>query len=128
MKRFSTIALFAAIACCAAAAQAGTLKSADIPPITNGGTGFIGVTQSFGMPAQPFNVRWNATATTPIPLQAGEASTFVQGQPNANPDAPGVNPAAAAGDHVTGNLRTMGNAGSMSDFPPGAHPQWGTPD
>lgn len=126
MKRFSNLMLCATLACCAAAAQASTLKAADVPRITNGGTGFIGVTESAGMPAQPVAVRLGASGTSAIPVRAGEASTIVKGQPNVDPNTP----MGMSGDHIKFDARAMGNSagGFMADFPANAHPGWGTPD
>ena len=137
MARFSNLMLSATLACCAAAAQAGSaIKSADLPAITNGGTGFIGVTESAGMPGQRYDVRWSASDTSSIPLQAGEASTLVKGRPNVDPNAPGMgtNRMGAAGTVGTptyGELRTMGGSPvgtGVAGAPVGAHPSWGTPD
>src|SRR6185369_2618638 len=83
MTRFSLLTLSATLACCAAAAQAGTRFTAADARITNGGTGFVGLTESAGMARQPVHVRWSAD-TSPI-LPAGEASTFVKGRPNVDP-------------------------------------------
>jgi hypothetical protein len=128
MKRSIHLMLSATLACCAAAAQAGTsLKAADLPRISNGGTGFIGVTESVGMKRPPADVQWSASGSSAIPLRAGEATTFVNGRPNDNPNAPAAG--AMAGDHMQGQLRVMGGSGgTMSDFPAHAHRSWGTPD
>jgi len=128
MKRSNHLLLSAVLACCAAAAQAGTsLKAADLPRISNGSTGFIGVTESVGMKRPPVDVQWSASGSSAIPLRAGEATTVVNGRPNENPDAPA--PGAMAGDRLQGQLRTMGSSGGhMSDFPANAHRGWGTPD
>lgn len=127
MKRFPNLILCAALACGAAAAQAGThVRAADLPRISNGGTGFIGVTDSAGMTQRPVTARWNA-ATSAIPLRAGEASTMVDGRPNANPEAPLTH--GMAGQPMQHSLRSMGgSSGAMTDRPAGAHPGWGTPD
>jgi hypothetical protein len=127
MKRFSNLMLGATLACCAAAAQAATtLKAADLPRITNGGTGFIGVTESDGMPPQPVDVRLSASGTSAIPLRAGEATTIVKGQPNVDPNAP----MGMTGNHMKFDARAMGMNGgaTMAEFPANAHPGWGTPD
>lgn len=131
MKRFPHLILCATLACCAAAAQAGiTFKAAELPRISNGGTGFVGVTESAGMPRQPVRVQWTASSTSAVPTHAGEASTFVDGRPNAEPNAPmGADAMAATGDRMHGELRAMGSGGgAMSDFPAGSHRGWGTPD
>lgn len=126
MNRFPNLMLCATLACGAAAAQAGTsLKAADLPRITNGGTGFVGVTESAGMPRQPVRVQWTASSTSSVPTRAGEASTFVDGRPNLDPNTP---MGMAAGDRLQGELRTMGSGAAMADAPAGARPAWGTPD
>lgn len=129
MKRFSNLILCAALACGAVAAQAGThVRAADLPRISNGGTGFIGVTDPAGMPHRPVTAQWNA-GTTSIPLRAGEASTMVDGRPNANPDAPMAGARGMADAPMQHALRTMGSSGAaMADRPAGAHRGWGTPD
>jgi len=91
--------------------------------ITNGGTGFIGVTASAGMPREAFVARAPSGATTSVPSQAGEASTFVQGQPNRDPAATGNGPSSS----------TMGAAPSSMAAPAtqatrAPHRLWGTPD
>jgi hypothetical protein len=129
MTRFSNLMLSATLACCAASAQAGTTFSAADARITNGGTGFIGVTESAGRPAQ--HARWNADSSSI--LRGGEASTFVNGRPNEDPYAPGMGayPMGAARAPMTGELRTMGGSRvdrGVAGAPEGAHPAWGTPD
>jgi len=131
MTRFSNLTLSATLACCAAAAQAGTAFNAADARITNGGTGFIGLTESTGMPAQPVHARWSADSSSILP--AGEASTFVKGRPNEDPYAPGMGtyPMDAARAPMTGELRTMGGSRvdtGVAGAPAGAHPAWGTPD
>ena len=127
MKRSTHLMLSASLACCAAAVQAGTtIKAADLPRISNGSTGFIGVTESVGMKRPPADVQWSASGSSAIPLRAGEATTFVHGRPNENPDVPA---GGMAGDRMQGQLRVMGSGGgTMSDFPANAHRGWGTPD
>jgi hypothetical protein len=79
------------------------------------------------MKRPPGAVHSSASGSSAIPLRAGEATTFVHGRPNENPDAPVSG--SMAGDHMQGALRTMGSSGgTMSDFPVGAHRGWGTPD
>ena len=108
---------------CAAAflafgANAGSTASmTDGSRITNGGTGFIGVTQSAGQPrmAQHF-----------ASMRAGEATTMVNGQPNVNTEAP------ARGSAVQPTTtRAMGNSAGMKVDARAAaarNPSWGTPD
>lgn len=130
MKRFPNLILCATLACGAAAAHAGTqVRAADLPRISNGGTGFSGVTESVGMAAhRPVTAQWNAN-TTSIPLRAGEATTMVNGRPNANPDAPMAHGGGTAGERMQPALRAMGGSGgAMADRPAGAHRGWGTPD
>ncbi len=89
----------------------------DSSRITNGGTGFIGVTESAGQPrmAQQF-----------ASMRAGEATTMVNGQPNVNTEAPAwgsaMQPSAT---------RSMGASGGMTLDPRAVaarNPSWGTPD
>jgi hypothetical protein len=98
-------------------AQAGTM--ADEARITNGGTGFMGVTQSVGQP-RPMGRVYGA-------MPAGEASTMVNGQPNVDPNAP-----LAGSARMTYEQRTMGAAGAMPSYSTGPaaarNPSWGTPD
>jgi hypothetical protein len=131
MTRFSSLMLSATLACCAAAAQAGTTSAPADARITNGGTGFIGLTESAGMPRQPFQVRW-AADTSPI-VPAGEASTLVKGRPNVDPFAPGMGTYQMDAAHppMTPELRTLGNSRvvmGVAGAPAGAHQAWGTPD
>lgn len=129
MKRFPNLILCAVLAGGAAAAQAGThVRAADLPRISNGGTGFIGVTDSAAMPHRAVTAQWNAS-TSAIPLRAGEATTMVDGRPNANPEAPMAHGSGMAGQPMQHSLRAMGGSGgAMTDRPAGAHPGWGTPD
>jgi hypothetical protein len=111
MKTTAKLILCAFAGCAAVSAQATDGSSR----ITNGGTGFIGVTQSYGQP--------NAVvAASRISLPAGEASTFVNGRPNQNPEAPSMAMAASTGTNVMG-ARAMPAASERS-----AHRGWGTPD
>lgn len=134
MKRLSNLMLCATLACGAAAAYAGTgVKATDVPRISNGGTGFIGVTESIGMPSQPVALRWSASGTSSIPVGAGEASTIVNGRPNEDPNAPGIgnDRVGMARAPMTGELRTMGgsrNDAAMARDSALRHPAWGTPD
>jgi hypothetical protein len=108
---------------CAAAflafgANAGSTASMnDGSRITNGGTGFIGVTESAGQPrmAQHF-----------ASMRAGEATTMVNGQPNVNTEAPAWS--SAAQPYAA---RSMGNASGRSmdaRSVAARNPSWGTPD
>ena len=47
---------------CACLAQAG-VRTVDVPRITNGGTGYIGLTESAGMPRPAMREAWRGTAT-----------------------------------------------------------------
>jgi hypothetical protein len=112
MNRFLFIAL------CAAAAFATIAAQAAEPASPNGGTGYIGLTTSAGMPGRAMRV---APADRMPP---GEASTWVAGQPNANPDAP--RPGAAL-PMDTGRM-AMGGGREMP-MPSHTSPMtWGTPD
>lgn len=98
----------------ALAASAGTaLNGDDTSRISNGGTGYIGLTQSAGQP-RAMGVKHVAA------VPSGEASTMVGALPNANPD-------AGARTGMTPRLQTMGNAGSPRDAA-ARNPSWGTPD
>jgi hypothetical protein len=106
-----------------AAAAAGSLllahgalatQATEVPRITNGGTGFIGVTESA-------NTGWRpASADRMAALPAGEASTWVNGRPNANPEAP------MAGSRAP-DTRAMG-ASADPRANAARNPSWGTPD
>jgi hypothetical protein len=118
MKTISCLLISCATAFVAVSANAGSAASmTDGSHITNGGTGFIGVTQSAGQPrmAQRFAA-----------MPAGEATTMVNGQPNANPDAPAWNAEAQRTAE-----RSMGNSAAMKMDTRAAaarNPAWGTPD
>jgi hypothetical protein len=122
MRTRSTL-LFCSIACAfMATAQAGV--HADEARTTNGGTGFIGVTESAGTAWRPDrDLSASASGTSSVPLRAGEASTFVDGQPNQQPVAPGSGMSAP-------DTRAMGAAPAMrADAAPAwGHRMWGTPD
>lgn len=110
-------------------AQATPPRAADLPRITNGGTGFIGLTESAGTDWRPgMATERTATRTSGVPVAAGEASTTVNGQPNRDPNDPalrmpslqamGASPAPA-----------MERAGTMPPRAPAWwHRSWGTPD
>ena len=124
--------LCAAAGACAlafAAQAASPLRAADVPRIPEGGTGFIGVTDSAGTAWRPDQrLAGTAAVTSGVPVGAGEASTWVRGQPNRDPNAPGMGPAATR--------TTMGGAPAPSSEQraarPGGrsamNPSWGTPD
>lgn len=112
----STAALFTSIA----ANAAGAMPGQDAYHQTNGGTGYIGLTESAGQPrATNAGKMW--TASSPManrtPMAAGEATTMVNGQPNVNPDAPTWNSVAMHKPRT----QSMGNAAARN-------PAWGTPD
>jgi hypothetical protein len=101
--------------------------------ITNGGTGYIGLTESAGQPRamQSRTKAFAANSTMSFPSAAGEATTMVNGRPNANPDAPSANSMA----NPRSELRSMGNSsgamgamGAMGAGSPWQHRSWGTPD
>lgn len=83
----TTLILSAAATLLALSAGANAAVNAvDVPRISNGGTGYIGLTDSASQARpMPMVARWNAGAadTSGVPLRAGEASTLVNGQPNA---------------------------------------------
>lgn len=131
MKTFPRLLISGAAACLALAAQAGTaMNASEMGRITNGGTGYIGLTQSAGQP-RPMEMAMEMASTqavSRIPVAAGEASTMVDGHPNQDPDAP------AKGSMTSANaeLRSMGHTGAA---PAGYGPMgplqqrgWGTPD
>ncbi|MEO7391896.1 MAG: hypothetical protein ABIU58_06955 [Ramlibacter sp.] len=119
----TTCALGLALAATAGTSMGGSADS----KITNGGTGFIGVTESAGQPRVAEMKMWMTAAqsVSAIPTAAGEASTMVNGNPNGNPDAP------AYGSARSSELRAMGNAAATYGPISGAsahNPAWGTPD
>ncbi len=72
-------------------------------PITNGGTGYIGFTESVGQARMP--MRYTS--------MGGEATTMINGQPNVNPEATMANSAGARAA-----MRTMGgSAGGQATLP-----------
>lgn len=88
------------------------VRAADVPHITNGGTGYIGLTESAGQPrAHRMTTRWASGAgeTTSMPQRAGEASTMVNGRPNQI-----VPPTQAMGAPADGPT-TMGWQGNAGD-------------
>jgi hypothetical protein len=122
MKTSSQLIAIAATALLSFGAQAAMpVNAADLPRISNGGTGFIGVTESAGMAqdSRSAYVRPAAGGNTWVPAQAGEASTMVNGVPNQQQ--------AAAGNGA--DLRTMGAApaNSYSTGAAAMNPSWGTP-
>ena len=104
MHLFTRSTLCAA-ALLASAAHATTLRAADLPRITNGGTGFIGVTDSAGSDWRPAPAARIAAITSSIPVTAGEASTVVNGQPNRDPQDPALRA-------TTMRMQAMGAAAS----------------
>lgn len=128
MKSFSTLLIGSGILCLSVAAGAGTaVHASQSVPITNGGTGYIGLTESAGQPRVAAASTWVASrdAVSRIPNRAGEASTMVNGRPNQDPDAPARDSMGAG----KAELRSMGNAGMSHSGMAGAqHRLWGTPD
>jgi len=110
-------------------AHAGVM-AVDVPRITNGSTGVIGVTESVGQPrrAEAYG-RWSHNGTSAIPSGAGEASTMVNGRPNQDPNAA----ALAAHGGMNADTRTMGASAStraeISRSAPASYtmPAMGTP-
>jgi hypothetical protein len=112
----ATSTLFLAAAANAAPAAPGQ----DAYHQTNGGTGYIGLTESAGQPrAMNAKKEWTASSqmANRTPMAAGEATTMVNGQPNVNPDAPASNSMAM---HAS-RTQSMGNAAARN-------PARGTPD
>lgn len=119
MNSFSKLLLGASFATLAIASHAASVQAVDIPRISNGGTGFIGVTQSAGMP----EVRTYADRTVQrYSSMSGEATTMVNGQPNVNPEAP------MAGSARQADVRSMGAAPRADSAPSNRSILWGTPD
>lgn len=117
MKTNSAKLILCALGAFAALGANAMGTAADSGRITNGGTGFIGVTESYGQPKA-------MVAQSQMRLPSGEASTFVNGRPNANPEAPGT---------AMGGVQTqaMGNTGMSAQTGVRAsarNPSWGTPD
>ena len=118
-----TTAIFMAVAANAAA----TMPGQDGYHYSNGGTGYIGLTESAGQPrAMGHDKMWTAQSdmVSRTPSAAGEASTMVDGQPNQNPDAPMADStmgkrAPQAWAQVRSQTQSMGSA---------RNPAWGTPD
>lgn len=92
------------------------VNAADLPRISNAGTGFIGLTESAGTPRQAY--MHSRSTTSSVPNQAGEASTMVDGVPNQ------IMATEANGNAPRQDLRTMGQSGSAAAA---VHPSWGTP-
>ncbi|MEO5672412.1 MAG: hypothetical protein ABIR26_17125 [Ramlibacter sp.] len=117
MKTSSQLLIASCAMGLAMAASAGTaMNGDDTSRITNGGTGYIGLTQSAGQP-RPMPMKFVAA------LPSGEASTLVGGRPNTNPDAPAWTAMAPR----TAELQSMGNIGSARSAA-ARNPSWGTPD
>lgn len=122
MKQRIQLALCAAAAVLSLSAHAGSgVMATEVPRITNGGTGVHTLPAADAMQRQAWRAAHEGATT--VPAQAGEASTMVQGRPNAQP-------AVAGGMHQTQGTQAMGNARwSLGAGPaPARHPAWGTPD
>lgn len=121
MKTSSAKIILCALGACAALGANATGMGADSARITNGGTGFIGVTQSYES-RQAYAVEGRQAR-----LPAGEATTMINGRPNQNPEAPGMG--MAMGGAPT---QFMGNSGAMRAETGvranSRNPSWGTPD
>jgi hypothetical protein len=122
MIQLKPLILAAALGCTALGAQAAMpVNAADLPRISNGGTGFIGLTESAGAQRRAYQPMRGATNS--IPAQAGEASTMVGGVPNRHQDTSVAGSGMAQGSDRP-ELRTMGQSGTMATA---ANPAWGTP-
>lgn len=122
MKTSRQLILCAAFGFTSLAAHAAMpVNAADLPRISNGGTGFIGLTASAGNPRQAYMP--TQAADSGVPLQAGEASTMVDGVPNRH-IASGMVRSAAVEGAARDELRTMGQRGAPAAA---IHPSWGTP-
>lgn len=103
MNRFATL-LAAAAVCCTFAAQADMrVNAADLPHISNGGTGYIGLAAS-------------AMTSDRMPAMSQAATTHTRGMPSMSQESRADEPM----------LRTLGAAAAPSD--PRMHRAWGTPD
>jgi len=117
MKTSTQLILSAAAACFSIGVHAAMpVNAADLPRISNGGTGFIGLTDSAGTQRQAY--MHSRTTTSSVPNQAGEASTMVNGVPNQTVATDGSVMAARP------DLRTIGQSGTAAAA---ANPSWGTP-
>lgn len=109
------------LAACIAAPSMAAVRADEVPRISNGSTGFIGLTASAGMATSSVD----RPATRSAALPAGEASTVVQGQPNRDPAAVAITSGVAG-------TRAMGNSGAVPMQQPVTaqrkSPVWGTPD
>jgi hypothetical protein len=116
MNRFTTTVFAAAVACFAIGANAQMkVNAADLPHITNGGTGFIGVTDS-AMKTDRMAALSMAPAATPMAATTTmKSSTRTDWTPAMSQEATPTYDAA----------KTLGS-GPMSD--PRMHRSWGTPD
>jgi hypothetical protein len=124
-NRLSLLAAAMLAATCSLAAHAG-VNAVDVPRITNGGTGYHGLTGSAGMPAERYQpMRSTGPVTAGYATRAGEASTLVDGRPNASPEADAIVLHRSARS-TPADTRAMG-AGSMG-WSPASHASWGTPD
>jgi hypothetical protein len=90
MHLSSRFTLCAAAVLVASTAQATTIRAADLPRISNGGTGYIGLTESAGTGWRPEPAARTMAMSSSIPVSAGEASTMVNGQPNRDPQDPAL--------------------------------------
>jgi hypothetical protein len=108
MNRLATHLFAAAIACGAFAAHASLRTDSADTHITNGGTGFIGVTASAGMPAMSRMTRMDAGRRD---VRAWSAPAADRSQERGAP---------------TPALQTMG--GNAMPAAPAMHRAWGTPD
>lgn len=105
MNRFATLLAAAAVCTFAAHAQAG-VNAVDVPHISNGSTGFIGLTES-----APRTNRMGAAPDAAMAMRPAMPATSQE----ARPDEPRAE-----------TLRTRGDAAAPSH--PLMHPTWGTPD
>lgn len=130
MRLSSHLMLCAAASVFALSAHAATpLRASEVPKISNGGTGFIGITESAGTAWQPEKqLRATAAATSSVPIGAGEASTIVNGQPNRDPSAPSVGADSTKTMGGSAAPRTERDSRTGPRGSSATHLLWGTPD
>lgn len=129
METFHRLMLCGVAAAFVSAAQAAPPRAADLPRITNGGTGYIGLTESAGTARRPaMPAERSAMRDSGVPIAAGEASTTVNGQPNRDPnDAALRTPSTQA--MGASRAPAMEQLDTMPDRRPAWwHRSWGTPD
>jgi len=114
MQRSLALLFCAAGASLSIAANAAMpVHASDLAATNNGGTGYIGLSASAGLPAARADARM-AMAATP----GGELTTLVRGRPNVATDVPATTARGQAVDSRFVNARATAST----------NPSWGTPD